>query len=449
MVNGNTREIILDVLLSVFRDGYFSDVAIHSALAKYQYLSKRDRAFISKVCEGCVERMIELDYTINLFSSVPVSKMKPVIQNILRSAVYQIRYMGSVPDASAVNEAVKLAQARGFYNLKGFVNGVLRTIARHADHIEYPDKEKNPIEYLSVVYSAPRWLVMAWVEEFTYDITERMLASFLRERPTTVRLKTSRESRAEILESLKSQGVTVQKAPYLPYAYNISDYNYLPALSAFMKGWIFPQDVSSMLVGEVADPHLGDFIIDVCAAPGGKSLHVADKMGGFGMVEARDVSQEKVALIQENMKRGDIINIKPVVMDAQIFDTDSEEKADIVICDLPCSGLGVIGRKPDIKYRITPEKIRDLVELQRRILHNAVSYVRPGGVLIYSTCTVSREENQENVRWLLDNYPLTAESLDPFLPDELHRLTTAQGYLQLMPGIHDCDGFFISRFRKK
>ena len=254
MANNNLREIILDILLAIFRDGVYSHTAIHSALDKVQYFSKRDRAFITKVCEGTVERLIELDYIIDKYSTVPVSRMKPVIQNILRSATYQIRYMDSVPDASAVNEAVRLAQARGFYNLKGFVNGVLRSIARGSESMELPDREVDPIRYLSVCYSMPEWLVERWIREFGEFVTVRMLGSFMEERPTTVRLKTTRISKSTILGSLRGQGVTVKRAPYLPYAYNISNYNYLPALNAFMKGWIYPQDVSSMLVAEAADP---------------------------------------------------------------------------------------------------------------------------------------------------------------------------------------------------
>lgn len=445
----NTREIILDVLLEISHNGVLSHVAIHGALEKVQYFSKRDRAFITKVCEGTIERMIEIDYIIDCFSSVPTRKMKPVIQEILRSAVYQIRFMGGIPDSAAVNEAVKLTQKRGFYNLKGFVNGVLRSISRHLDEIPYPDRDKEPLRYLSIRYSMPQWLVEEWTKEFGPIVTELMLKSYLKERPTTVRFKTHGVARQEILNSLKEQGVTYARAPYLPYAYYLSDYNYLPALTAFQKGWIFPQDVSSMLVSEAAAPKEGDYIIDMCAAPGGKTLHLADKMGDFGMVDARDVSEEKVDLIRQNIKRADLINVKASVMDALVHDSESEQKADIVIADLPCSGLGVIGRKADIKYRVTPDSIESLVELQREILRNAVSYVKPGGILLYSTCTVGHSENQDNVKWIKEHFPFDMESLDPYLPQELHRLTTDQGYLQLVPGVHETDGFFLARLKRR
>ncbi|MGX8728321.1 MAG: 16S rRNA (cytosine(967)-C(5))-methyltransferase RsmB [Lachnospiraceae bacterium] len=445
----NIREIILDILLAILRDGAYSQNAIHAALEKHQYLTKRDRAFITRVAEGTVERLIELDYIIDSYSQVPVANMKPVIANILRSAVYQIRFMRSVPDASAVNEAVKLAQSRGFYNLKGFVNGVLRSVSRHPEASPYPDREKDLAAFLTIAYSTPRWIVEEWLSVYGDFVTEKMLAALMEPRPTTIRLKTDGVSKSEILESLRSQGVYVKPAGYLPYACNVADYSFLPSLEAFRKGWIYPQDLGSMLVAEIANPVKGNVVFDLCAAPGGKSLHAADKMKGTGVVEARDLTSEKVALIEENVARTGLANVHPRVMDALIYDAGSESRADIVICDLPCSGLGVIGRKPDIKYRVTPERVAELADLQRKILHNAASYVKPGGVLIYSTCTVSSPENQKNVRWFLDNYSFRLESLDPYLPKELQSLSTKEGVLQLLPGIHPTDGFFIARFRRE
>ena len=445
----NTREIILGILASIRETGMYSHVAIRGALDRYQYMSKQDRAFITRVCEGTIERMIELDYIIDRFSSVPTAKMKPVIRDILRSAVYQILFMDSVPAAAACDEAVKLAQKRGFYNLKAFVNGVLRGIARGADEIAYPEEGDDPAYSFSVRYSMPEWIVREWLRDYGRFVTERMLRSSLEVRPTTVRFKTDRISPATIISSLESQGVTVKHAPYLPYAYNISDYSHMMGLAAFRNGWIFPQDIGSMMVSEAASPMRGDYVIDLCASPGGKSLHIADMMEGFGMVEARDLTEEKVALIRENVHRADLINVKPVVMDALVQDAASEGKADIVICDLPCSGLGVVSRKSDIKYRLTPDKIDSLVELQRQMLHNAASYVLPGGHLIYSTCTVNTRENIDNFKWFAANYPFEPESLDPYIPKALRSLSTADGYLQMIPGIHESDGFFIARFKRR
>ena len=448
MAEHTTREVILQIMLRVTRDGEFSNTAIREALDEGGLFSRQERAFVRTCALGTMERMIEIDYIIDQFASVRAAQMKPAIRNILRTAVYEMLYMDSVPDHAAVYEAVRLAQKMGFYNLKGFVNGVLRAISRSRDRITYPS-DSNLMEYLSVRYSMPRWIVKRWADEFGTELTEKMLAAFLKPRPLTVRLRENEELREQALESLRRQGVYPVRAPYLPYAWYLPETRPLQDLAAFRSGQIYPQDVSSMLVAEAAGPKAGDNILDLCAAPGGKSLHLADKMNGFGMVEARDLTDEKVALIKENVQRLDCINLHAVVKDATVFDPQCEGKMDIVLCDVPCSGLGVAGRKPDIKYRLTPDAVEELILLQRNILGNAAAYVRPGGVLIYSTCTIGHMENIDNARWFLQNYPYRMESLDPYLPEELRGETTEKGYLQLLPGIHESDGFFIARFRKE
>lgn len=441
--------MILELLLQVNEEGVPCHLALRGVLAKYQFLPKADRAFVTRVTEGTLEYQIQIDYIINQFSKVTVEKMKPSIREILRSAVYQLKYMDSVPDSAVCNEAVKLAQKKGFYNLKPFVNGVLRTIAREMEHVKYPDRERDLLSFLSVRYSMPEALVSRWLEAYGAETTEKILEDFLKEKPTTVRCTQYRNTTEETIESLRSQGVTVKQAPYLPYALEISGYNHILALDAFIQGKIQVQDVSSMLVGEAAAPRKGDYIIDVCAAPGGKSLHLADKMEGYGTVDARDVSEYKVELIKENAARVNAINLQAKVQDATVFDLESEFLADIVLADVPCSGYGVIGKKPDIKYRMTAQKQEELVILQRTILDRALQYVKPRGVLIFSTCTIAKEENEETMMWILNNYPFKLESLDPMLPQELHCESTHLGYLQLLPGIHGTDGFFLARFRRK
>ena len=445
----NSREMILEILLQIEEEGEHSHIAIRNALSKYQFLPKQERAFITRVCEGTLEYRIQIDYIIDSFSKVTVDKMKPAIREILRSAVYQLKYMDSVPDSAVCNEAVKLTQRKGFYNLKPFVNGVLRTVAREMNQVRFPAREENVVRYLSIKYSMPEQLVNRWLDAYGEEITEKILADFLEEKPVTVRCRTYLNSVEDTCRSLENQGVHVQPAPYLPYARYISGFNHILALDAFIKGKILVQDVSSMLVAEVANPQKGDYVIDVCAAPGGKSLHVGDKMEGFGTVDARDVSQYKVNLIEENIQRINSINVQARVQDATLFDQDSELLADIVLADVPCSGYGVIGKKPEIKYRVTPQKQDEIVILQRTILDRASNYVKPRGSLIFSTCTIAKEENEENMMWFLNNYPFRLASLDPYLPEELHCETTALGYLQLLPGVHKTDGFFIAKFRRK
>lgn len=434
--------------MEITEEEAYSHVVLRNVLEKYQYLEKRDRAFISRVTEGTLEHMIQLDYIIEQFSNVPVYNMKPLIRNLLRMSVYQLKYMDSVPDSAVCNEAVRIAQRRGFYNLKGFVNGVLRNIARRLYQVQYPDPETEPLHYLSVKYSFPIWILDKWVTQFGYETTEKICRDSHMEKKTTVRCNLTKASKEEIIAELEQQGITVEQHPYLDYALVISDYNYMGAVSAFKKGWIYVQDISSMLVTEVAAPNWGDYCIDVCAAPGGKSLHMSEKLMGSGYVEARDISEYKVKLMQENIERSEAINIRAAVRDATIFDPESHQKADIVLADLPCSGLGVIGRKQDIKYKMSEKKQQDIIKLQKQILDVVQDYVRPGGVLIFSTCTIGADENQYNAKWFLEHYPFRMESLDSYICPELRSRTTQGGFLQLLPGIHQSDGFFISRFRR-
>ncbi len=444
----NIRENILEILMEINEEGEYSHIAIRRGLEKLLYLPKQERAFLTRVCEGTTEYRLQIDYIIDQFSSVKVEKMKPVIRNILRSAVYQMRWMDSVPDSAVCNEAVKLAQKKGFYNLKGFVNGVLRNIMRNKEQLKFPGEDR-PVDALSVRYSMPRWLVERWIGQYGRKTTEIMLADFMKERPTTVRCRQYMTSREVAVKSMEEQGVKVEQAPYLDYAYYISGYDYLPSLESFFLGRIQPQDVSSMLVGEIAAPKEGSYCIDLCAAPGGKSLHLADKLKGTGRVEARDLTEYKVDLIRENIERSGLENIYARRKDALVFDPADKDAADLVLADVPCSGYGVIGHKTDIKYKMTPAKEADLVLLQRRILHNAAQCVQPGGTLIYSTCTINPRENEENVRWFLEHYPFEAESLNPYLPEELRGGTAEEGWMQLLPGIHKCDGFFIARLVRK
>lgn len=445
----NTREIVLDVLMEVLEKNKYSHLILNQALTKYQFLDKQDRALISRISEGTIERLLEIDYIINQFSKVPVHKMKPVIRNILRMAVYEIKFMDSIPVSASCNEAVKLAEKRSFGSLKGFVNGVLRAISRKLSDIKYPDKTTDTVKYLSVSYSIPEWIIAKWMGEYSPEDVEKIAKASLENEKTSVRLVLNKGKKEDVLEFLKKDKVLVEPSDYLDYAFYISEYDYLNDIQAFREGYLQVQDISSMLVAEVAGVKEGDYIIDVCAAPGGKSLHLADKLYGSGMVEARDLTEYKVGLIRENIQRIGIDNIFAKQQDALLLDESSMDKADILIADLPCSGLGVMRRKTDIKYKTNPENLKELVKLQREILSTVYQYVKVGGTLIYSTCTINKEENEENLKWFTENYPFVREDLRPYLPEKLSEAKGVnQGYIQLLPGIHNTDGFFIGRLRR-
>lgn len=426
----NVRELALEVLLEIEK-GEKSHLILRSVLEKYQYLTKQERAFLTRVTEGTVERRLELDYIINQYSKVKVKKMKPVIRNLLRLAVYQMKYMDNVPDSAACNEAVKLAVKRGFGNLRGFVNGVLRNIARNLDHIEYPEKEQT-IPYLSVMYSMPEWIVKMWVSDYGREKTEEILQNFYIERPTTIRVNENQISKVALMDKLEREGVKVEEHPFLQSALLISNYDYLGALDSFLEGDFQVQDAASIQVAESAEIKEDDYIIDVCAAPGGKALHAAQILNGTGFVEARDLTEYKVSLIRENIWRMGFTNIEAVQQDATIYDEVSEAKADVVIADLPCSGLGVLAKKTDLKYKMTPETEKEVAELQRQILKTVHRYVKPGGTLIYSTCTICKSENEENAKWFVKNHPQFELRWEK----------------QIFPG-RETDGFYIAKFIRR
>ncbi|MDF2906378.1 MAG: hypothetical protein K0R34_1699 [Herbinix sp.] len=440
------REIVLDMLLEVIEGDKYSHTVLNQTLKRYQQLEKQERAFITRIFHGTVKRYLTLDYIINQHASLPVTKMKPFIRNLLRMSVYQLMYMDQVPVSAVCNEAVKLAKKRSFSKLSGFVNAVLRNIARAGKEVGYPDPKQSPVDYLTVVYSTPKWLVEELLDQYDYQVVEAMLLASLSEKETTIRCNRAKITPEELQIKLKEEGVTVEASEYLDYAFKIKDYDYLDKLETFRAGLFTVQDVSSMLVCEVANIGPTDYVVDVCSAPGGKSLHAAEAAKN---VSARDLTEYKTNLIMDNIKRLGYSNIEVKVWDATELDSEIIGTADVVICDLPCSGLGVLGKKSDIKYKLTQKQHKELIELQRIILDKAEKYVKKGGRLIFSTCTVYHGENDENRNWFLDHYDFEAESLNEYLPEKLHTETSTKGYLQLIPGIHHTDGFFISRFRRK
>lgn len=450
----NIRAVVLDILTEIEKEGEFSHITINNALLKYQYLDRTQRAFINRLSLGTIECRIEMDYILNQYSKTPVNRMKPLIRRIMRMAVYQIIYMENVPDSAACNEAVKLAAKRGFTGLKGFVNGVLRNISRNKDNITYPDKANETKKYLSVKYSMPEWIIELWNTNMSYEEIEDILAGMKKDKKTYIRCNTLKGSTDYIKKILEEEGVTVTEVSGLSYAYEISGYDYLTALKSFNEGLYQIQDISSMMAGEYVKPSTDSLIVDVCAAPGGKSINAALKLaeaaydnkdipesgiskevlkGITGRVIARDVSDYKASLIDDNVARLGIPYIDVEVHNALEFDEELEGKADIVIADLPCSGLGIMGRKPDIRYNITKEKIDDIISLQRDILKVVSRYVKTGGTLVYSTCTINRAENEDNADWICKESGFTKDG-------EYHQLLPANN--------SGMDGFFVARLIK-
>ena len=463
----------------------------------------RDKAFFLRLVEGTLEYRLQLDYVIGLYSRMKINKMRPGIREILRMGVYQIFYMDSVPDHAAVNEAVSLAVRKGFAGLRGFVNGVLRTAAREKDHIRWPERKTDLVRALSVKYSISENILEAWLPRFGEEKTEAICRSFLEDRPLAVHRFTSRDRTPAVqcavsadrtlavtrAASMDRPGFDVQGDFLIPAEFPEGAFFLKKGIDPagipdFREGSLYVQDLSSQIAIAAAGICPGDRVLDLCAAPGGKSLLAAER---GAQVLSRDLTEEKTALIrqnaerlgflkderdesvliQQNMKQLDFLNterggsilkdgagvtgIMVETADAAVFDPLLEAVFDVVIADLPCSGFGVCGRKPEIKYKSYLDTVTELARIQRTILVNAVRYVRPGGKLLYSTCTIAEEENESNVRWLLK----TCSDFQPAELDEAvcrllqnHEIPSGRYGVQLLPCDGPWDGFFFALFHR-
>lgn len=444
-VKTDMREEALDTLLDIERNHTLSHIALSNTLLRLQFIPKQDRAFLTRLTEGVMERRITLEYILNQFSKTPLHKCKPLIRCLLLLSAYQILYM-NVPDSAACNEAVRLAKKRGFSRLSGFVNGVLRNLSRGKEHLVIPEKSEDLTSYLSVRYSVAHWLVCLIVDQYGEAVAEKMFAAFLESKDTTIRTNLSKVTTAELVSRLEEENVKVKQGVYLPYALHISGYDFLSKLASFREGFFAVQDESSMLPVEIADIQPGQVIMDLCAAPGGKTYHAADLTGEKGKVISGDLTEYKTDLLRENQDRMGFDNVEIRQWDATKAEPTLFGKADLVLADLPCSGLGIMGRKNDIKYNIRQEQLEELVQLQRQILQIAWKYLKPGGKLVFSTCTMNKHENEYNTKWIEENTPLRLHSIEEKLPEALRGRTGHLGYLQLIPGIDACDGFFVSCF---
>ncbi len=443
----NTRQAALKILLNITKDKVFTNHALDNYF-KTSTMEKRDRAFIKRLVEGTIEYMITLDHIIDQYSKLKTKKIKPVILMILRMSVYQLLYLSKVPESAICNEAVKLTRKRGFQSLTGFVNGVLRTIIRNKDRIVYPDEIQSPIDYLSICYAFPKWMIELWLKQFDYKTVKAICKNSHDITKTCIRTNTTLLQPSQLQLRLEKEGVYVENGHLLDYAFHISGYDHLAKLNTFQEGCFQVQDESSMLVTEIADPAPGNLVIDVCAAPGGKATHVAQVLSPNGRVIARDVNDKKVELIRDNVHRLKLTNVSIDLWDATDLDDKLIHVADRVICDVPCSGLGIIRKKSDIKYHLNPQQLKDLIELQRKILDISQRYVKKQGFLIYSTCTIHSGENEHNVEWFLKHYDFELVDIEPILPRRLKEQQVHKGYLQLLPEADGTDGFFIAKFKK-
>lgn len=427
----DARDVSLSVLLDMETNGTFSNIALTKALHKNQFSDKQERAFVTRLTEGTTEYRIRLDYVVDQFSKTKIKKCKPLIRCLLRMGTYQILFMDNVPDSAACNEMVKLAKKHGFSSLSGFVNGVLRNIARNKDAITYPDAKKEPILYASIYYSVPEWLVKKLFADYPKQANQ-ILEGLFTTRQTSIRVNTTKISVTDLKQMLLEAGISVKDGNYLEKMLLVSDYDFVKKIPGYKQGLFTVQDESSAVAVSRAGIKPGDFVLDLCAAPGGKTTAALEYMENEGLLYSMDIAEDKMELIEENVERlgFDCANI--FVHDATM-PLSLERPADVVIADLPCSGLGIMGRKNDIKYRVTADDLMSLKELQQKILSVAAEYIKIDGTLLFSTCTINPGENEENTKWFLlnhENYELLEERL-------------------FLPGVDSCDGFYYAVLKRR
>ncbi|NTW05519.1 MAG: 16S rRNA (cytosine(967)-C(5))-methyltransferase RsmB [Peptococcaceae bacterium] len=444
----SARDLALLILKDVDYKGAYANLALDKALELYRPDSL-DRAFITELVYGSLRAQNTLDWIIDKHLNQPVKKQTSWMRNILRIGVYQIFYLDRVPSSAAVNEAVNQAKRYGHPGAEKFVNGVLRNIVRNKDTLVYPTLEDNPAVHISLKYSHPIWLVKRWLSQLGIEETIDLCIENNKPAPYTVRTNTLKTSRDKLLETLKAMGINASKTLYAQEGIFLEGFGGLRGFSLFEQGYFQPQDESSMLAAHALKPSPGSLIIDVASAPGGKSTHLAQLVNDQGTIISMDIFPHKLKLIEENIKRLGITCIQTKLGDAREFIGDLKEKADFVLLDAPCSGTGVIRRRPDSRWRKQPEQLPELLKLQREILDNVSEYLKPGGILVYSTCSVLTEENQEQIECFLERHPnFETCSLHGLLPESLFS-NKESDYIQLYPHREGTDGFFICRMQKR
>lgn len=441
----NPRRIALNVLVEIESDRAFSNITINKYLKKNKVTSQ-DRRFISQLVYGVVENKLYLDYIIKNFSKTKIHKIEMEILNILRLGLYQIVFLERTPNSAAVNESVRLAKKIN-HRLSGFVNGILRNYIRNQNKVQLPDYGNDPINYLSIKYSHPDWLVNRWINDYGIEFTEALLEANNAPPNLSIRTNTLKTTRQALIRELNEEGVSCRLGKIAPEAIIIESMDSgLDYLKSFKNGLFQVQDESSMLVSRVLDPKAGDFVLDVCSAPGGKSTHIAELMDNKGTMLSRDIHPHKLELVRENSKRLGISIIRTERFNALKLDNRLVGCADKVLVDAPCSGLGIIRRKPEIRYFKEANDIIELSKLQIKMLNISSKYVKNEGVIVYSTCTIQSEENINIVKRFLDeNDNFIMVDLNENLPENIR---SKEKYLQLFPHVSGTDGFFICKMKR-
>lgn len=431
----SARQIAVEALITINDNKGYSNLVLDSVINKNE-ISKKDVGFISTIIYGTIERLITLDFIISKYSSMKIRKMSPAVREILRTAIYQIIYMDSVPDSAAVNEAVNLTKVMKVKSASGFVNGVLRSFLRDGGKI--PKITGGKIRKISVKYSCPEPLVKLLIEQYGGETAKAVLMHTMGGQNIYCRVNTLKTTADKLVKLLENEGVDASKDDEVENCLRLQSTGSIQNLTCYKEGLFHIQDKSSQIAVGFLNAHKDDCVLDVCSAPGGKTCTIAQLMENKGEITACDIYEHKVKLVSDGAQRLGITSINAKINNGEIYD-ETLGKFNRILCDVPCSGIGIMGRKPEIKYKDW-NNLDDLEKIQYKILETSSKYLLKGGILLYSTCTLNKKENEEVVSKFLSNH-----SEFEALPMEGHK---ADGYTTLLPNEDDCDGFFFATLKK-
>ncbi|MDP1508875.1 16S rRNA (cytosine(967)-C(5))-methyltransferase RsmB [Paenibacillus sp. CMAA1739] len=442
------REVALDVLIGVEQEGAYSNLELNRRLQQAG-LSASDAGLTTELVYGTVARRNTLDYFLNKFVQKGTAKLQPWVRSLLRMSVYQLVYLDRVPDHAVVSEAVTIAKRRGHQGISGMVNGVLRSMLREPDKLRIPDG-LSAEERISLEHSHPQWLVKRWIKQYGAETAEAICRANNEPPAVSVRVNTTMISRDQLLDEMVGKGVDAVPSSVSPYGIVVRSGGNMALTSWYTDGLLSIQDESSMLVAEAVAPEPGMTVLDCCAAPGGKTSHMAELMKDRGRIVANDLHAHKHQLIREQANRLGLDAVETVTGDAlDLKKRYAPASFDRILLDAPCSGFGVIRRKPDLRWSKTAEDVRDITQLQHELLDSVAGLLKPGGILVYSTCTIEPDENEGQLARFLSEHPEYELAKDHSFPDMNHEKDNMQkGSVQLLPQDFHSDGFYIARLRR-
>ncbi|MBS4032146.1 MAG: 16S rRNA (cytosine(967)-C(5))-methyltransferase RsmB [Clostridiales bacterium] len=444
----NAREASLLALNRVEDEGAFINLALAEVLGAHQ-MDPRDKRLAAEITYGVVSYKMTLDWLISQAAGRPVSKLDKLVLTILRIGFYQLFYLDRVPESAACNATVELIKKSKKKGLASFVNGVMRGALRKKDTFPWPDRDTDEVGYLSLKYAHPHWLVSRWVSRLGSEEAEALLAANNRPAPLSVRTNTLRVTRPELIEALEGQGVKAVPGEVTPEDVILEGSGRLTGLMAYRSGYFQVQGESAMLTSRILDPAPGEQVLDGCSAPGGKTTHLAQLMENQGKIVALDIYPHRLTLVDATCRRLGIDIVRTQCLDVREATEELVGVFDRILLDVPCSGFGVIRRKPDLKWRRKEENIKELSNVQKAILNAAAGILKPGGIIVYSTCTNEPEETDEVITSFLSSHSdFGVVAQETYLPKSWQDSAGEHG-IHLYPHIHGVDGFFISRLQKK